>query len=100
MAFTENLDQFFDTDDFAVSAVITLSDASTRAINVIFDSPTQSVDIYDVEIEADAPFLRCKTSDLAGVKNNDTVSVNSQIYKIKKITNDDGTGVSLIYLKT
>lgn len=98
MAFTENLDQFFSTDDFAVEAVFTLSNASTRTVKVIFDTPSQNVEIYDTDIEADAPFLRCKTSDVVGIENG-TVTVNGNVYKVKKVTKDDGTGVSLVYLK-
>ena len=100
MAFTENLDQFFSTDDFGVTAIFTLSNSTTRSVNVIFDTPTQSINIYETEIEADAPFLRCKTADVAGIKTNDTVVISGTSYTVKKKTQDDGTGVSLVYLKT
>mgnify|MGYP000538227379 CR=1 FL=1 len=99
MAFTEDLTQFFDTDDFAVEAIFTLSPSGTRTVKTIFDTPTQSVDIYDSSIEADAPLLRCKTSDLASVKNNANVEIDSTNYKVKRIVND-GTGISIVYLKT
>lgn len=99
MAFTEDLDQFLDTDDFAVEAVFSLAPSGTRNVNVIFDTPTQSVDIYDTAIETDAPFVRCKTEDLNGVKINANVQIASVNYKVKRITND-GTGISIVYLKT
>jgi len=99
MAFTENLDQFFDDSDFAVDAVFNLSPSGTRTVKTIFDTPTQSVDIYDTSIEADAPFLRCKTADLSNVKINANVLIGAVNYKVKRITND-GTGVSIVYLKT
>ena len=98
MALTENLDQFFDTDDFAVDAVITLTNSSTVAVKVIFNTPSQSVQIYNTDIEFDKPFCEIKTSDLNGVKRGNAILINSVNYKIEKIV-DDGTGVSTLYLK-
>jgi len=98
MAFPENLDQFFDTDDFAVQAIINTS-PTPRTINVIFESPTEGVQMYETAVESDAPFLKCKTSDLSGVTRSNTVTVNAVVYKIGKIA-QDGNGTSKIYLKT
>jgi Phage Head-Tail Attachment len=91
--FDENLSQFFADKDFAVKAKI-----GSKTFDVIFDSPTHSVDIFDTSIEADSPRLSCKTSDLNGVKRGQSVIVDNKTFKIEKITND-GTGVSYLYLK-
>lgn len=96
--FSENLNQFFETDDFAVDAVINYGNNLTRNVKVIFETPSQSVEIYDTSIEADAPRLSCKTSDLNLVKRNDTVTVQTKTYRIERI-NHDGTGISFLYLK-
>lgn len=96
--FSENLNQFFETNDFAVDAVINYGSNQTRDLKVIFETPSQSVEIYDTAIEADAPRLSCKTSDLSQVKQYDTVTVQSNTYKIERISHD-GTGISFLYLK-
>ena len=96
--FSENLNQFFETDDFAVDAVINFGSNQTRNVKVIFETPSQSVEIYDTSIEADAPRLSCKTSDLVSVKGNDTVTVQTKTYTIERIGHD-GTGISFLYLK-
>lgn len=93
MAFTEDLSLFFETDDFAVEAIF-----GTKKVNVIFNTPTQEVTVYDQEIVSDAPFLTCRTSDLSGVAPRSPVKVGGTTYTIARITND-GTGVSQVYLK-
>lgn len=98
MAFVEDLDVFFETDDFAVEAVITLSDASTRGVNVIFETPSQAVDIYDSAVVDDMPMLRIKTINLENVRRGDQIEVESKNYIIERMI-DDGTGVSSVYLK-
>lgn len=98
MAFVEDLSVFFDLSDFAESAVITLSGGATRTVSAIFNTPSLSVEIYDQQIETDAPSALCKTVDLTGVKNNNSMAIGGKTYKIAKIS-DDGTGVSTVYLK-
>lgn len=100
MAFTEDLSVFFDTKTgFADDAVINLSPTGTRRVKVIFNTPTQSVQIFDSSIEADAPNLQVETSDLTGVrKGRETITVRGRTYSIEKIA-DDGTGLSTLYLK-
>lgn len=97
MAFAEDLSVFFDTDGFAVECVINTT--SPRTIDVIFGTPTEGAQLYDSSVEADAPFFHCKTSDLSGVTVGKTATINTVVYKIKKIR-DDGTGVSRVSLKT
>ena len=97
MAFTEDLSLFFDVSGgFAVAAVITMG-SSTRSIPVIFNDPTQSVEIYDTSVEAGAPFLQAQATDVAGVKKGHTAQVNSVTYKIERV-HRDGTGLAILYL--
>ena len=99
MAFVENLGAFFNQDDFAVTAILKLEDGgATRSISAIFNTPTQSIEIYNTAIETDNPFLMCRTSDLSGVRNKQKVVVEGKTFTIEKIS-ADGTGVSTIYLK-
>lgn len=96
--FTENLNDFFDEEEFAVSAVVTLPDSSTRSIKVIFDQATERVDLYSQNIEANIPTCMAKTSDLSGVKTKRQIVVDGKTFLIERISHD-GTGISTIYLK-
>ena len=100
MAFTEDLDQFFDTDDFAVPCSIDTT--PPRSIDVIFSRPTESVSMYEAQVEAPAPFLLCKTGDLAGVRSGrsgNSATIDAVAYKIERIEHE-GAGTSRVYLKT
>jgi hypothetical protein len=100
--FSENPDEFLDTDDFAVEAVFTVSTGASRTVKVIFNTPTQSVEIYDTAIEAEAPFLTCKTSDVErspAVTRGTAVRVSGKEFTVANIA-DDGTGFSTVFLKT
>lgn len=99
MAFAEDLSPFFDSEQgFAIAATLRLADNSTREIKAIFETPTQSVDIYDSSIETDSPRLTCQTNDLAGFKKGFEITVSGRTYKAERVSHD-GTGISLIFLK-
>jgi hypothetical protein len=96
---SEDLSQFF--DDFAVVATITRGASPVVAVvtaNVIFDLPSQSVTLYETEVEEPAPFLMAPASVLANVKRGDDVSVNGAAYKVERIR-PDGTGLTRLDLK-
>jgi hypothetical protein len=96
MAFAEDLDIFFDLDGFALACVINTD--PPRTIMVIFSTPTEEVAMYEANVEASAPFLKCKTSEISGVKDGNTATVNAKVYKIRRIENE-GTGTSRLHLK-
>ena len=100
MAFTENLDQFFDTAGHAVVATFkTAAGDIIRTARVIFTDATGNVGLFEgSQVEAPQPFFQCKTSDLAGIDHSSRVLIGSTTYRI---TNDlhDGTGTSIVLLK-
>ena len=99
MAFEEDLRQFFEEDDFAVPSIIkTAAGATVRTISVIFNTPSQEVEIFDTDFEGNLPFALCRSSDLASITNNHTMTISSVVYRIAKIE-PDGTGVSTVHLR-
>jgi hypothetical protein len=100
MAFTEDLSPFFDTDDFAVSAVIkTAAGATVRTINVILTSALAALQLLGAEALTSEPSVLCKTSDLSGVVVNDyKLTVGAVTYRITD-RKDDGTGVSTLQIR-
>lgn len=97
MAFDEDLDIYFDLDGFAVECLI--NTVPPRTIKVIFNSPTESLGLYEANVEAAAPYLKCQSADIAGVKRGRTATINAVTYTIERVAHD-GNGTSNLYLKT
>lgn len=96
--FAEDLSQFFDeTTGFGVRAVFTRGGAPIATVAVIFNDPSQSVEIYNTDVEEPAPFLQAPTASLAAVKRADTATVNGATFRIERI-HPDGTGISIVLL--
>ena len=98
MAFSEDLSQFFDTDDFAVEAVFSRDGNNIATVKVICDSPTEAIQFEQVEVAADNPFCTAKTSEIASVRRRDTATIGDVAYKVTAIKHD-GTGVTRIDLE-
>jgi hypothetical protein len=98
VAFTEDIAQFFEENDFAVESVVKNGSTVIRTISVILNTPTQETAIFDAGVELNLPFVQCRTSDLAGVRHGFTMTISSVNYQIIA-REDDGTGVSTVQLK-
>jgi hypothetical protein len=90
MAFTEDLSPFFDTDEFAVSALWN----GTTTVPVIFDNA------YDegIGMAALLPIVTGKAADFPGVAAGQTLLINGVTYKIDT-PQPDGTGLVTLILK-
>lgn len=97
MAFTEDLDQFFDTGDFAVAAVFTRAGAPVATADVIFNGPSRQVSVYETGVEEPAPFLLAPSAAVAAVKRKDAASVDGAAFVVERVE-PDGTGVTKLYL--
>lgn len=95
--FTENLDEFFDTSDFAVTAVYNPGGGSPTSISVIYDNEYLSSVLGGIEVENKNPMILCKTSDVANAKHGETIVVNGITYKIIEVQ-PDGTGLTSLIL--
>jgi flagellar capping protein FliD len=96
-----DLETIFANGDFDTAAVFTISSGPTVTLTVRgwFQEATEAVSIYTGEIEANDASFTCETADVATVKNEMTVVINSVTYTVKR-KQKMGTGVTLIYLKT
>ena len=88
MAFTEDFTEFFDTGDFAETAIV-----ATESISVIFDREW----VVTNEAEGYRPVITYATADVAAVVG-DSVSVDSGSYVIE-ILDSDGTGTTRAILR-
>ncbi len=100
MAFTEDLDPFFDTENgFAHEATFkNANGAKIRDANVIFTDASGAAIMFDASVLAALPFFQCQTRDLAGVDNSCKVEINSVTFQIVE-HHDDGTGTSLVQIR-
>lgn len=80
---------FLDTDDFAVTATI---DGSS--VDGIFDHEF----VEAAGFSGERPVFLCRTSDVSGVSEGVTVTVNSTSYTLRVIESD-GTGFSRLILE-
>lgn len=97
----ENLDDFLGLDEtggFATPAFFTLSDGSTRTVNVIFDDPRLDAELGEYVAETTDPFVTGKESDLAGIERGDICAVAGKTYDVLSSERPDGTGMALVRL--
>ena len=101
MAFTEDLDQFFDTSNTgpAVAGILkTAAGATLRTIPVIFTDKSDAIPMFDTPAESGLAFAQCKTADLAGVDNTHTLTIAGTKYRIVSHPND-GIGTTILRLE-
>jgi hypothetical protein len=76
-----DLATFFNTDEFAVSATLTVGAVVTYP-KVIFSAPFRSLNPANGEIESTAPEARCKTSDVSSAVHGSTLVIGGVTYKV------------------
>lgn len=75
----ENLGDFLNTDEFAVSASIALQGGGTRAgIAGIFDEPYLNAELGEFDLDTSRPRFLCAESAVAGVQRYDTVTLTQR----------------------
>lgn len=95
----EVLDEFFDTDDFAVTATITRQAGGSFTVVGHFDDPYLNAALGDALDRDDIrPKFTCPFSPVATVKRFDTITVEGKTYDILSAPHGDGTGVAVLEL--
>lgn len=94
----DDLTECFSTDDFAVTATVTLTDSSELEVSGYLDDPTSEAAVGEVNVEAVQPTFTAPTSELYGVTRNATVTYDGTVYKVVYVRHA-GNGVSVCYLK-
>lgn len=94
----EELDQFFDADDFAVPAVISFRAGGTRNVNVIFDDPYVNAEAGGYERDDVRPKASGKLSDFSGVGRFDKITIDGTTYDVLTGPHPDGTGLGYLEL--
>ncbi len=87
-----DLDIFLNSDEFGVDVTY-----NTVTIQGIFDDEFSSAVQGEMGIESTVPQVLLKTADVPNVAHNETMTINSIVYKVIGIQ-PDGTGMTLILL--
>ena len=100
MAFSEDIDDFFDTDQgFAITASYTPDGGSAGDITGIFDDDFLLVDDGQVGVHSSVPTFLTATSNVSSVAEGDRIVINSITYQIMDFK-PDGTGMTTCMLST
>lgn len=95
--YEDDLDVFFEEDEFAVSAVIGTG-VSEKTIKVIFDEPYEKYDSSAGAVVSYAPVALAKASDVSEFSRGVYFSAKSKDYKVIDFQ-PDGTGLTKIILQ-
>ncbi len=89
---------FFGVDDFGSAASVTINSTTTQVAG-IFDDDYQDVDAGGmVGFATSSPTFHARTSDLTGIEEGDTLTVNAQNFVVRVVM-DDGTGLTMLQLE-
>ena len=99
MAFTEDFSLFFDTDEFAVEAVITPAGGSAFSVDGIFNDGYQERSREFVDIASRDTMLTCPAfAQVLALKKGDAAVIGGQNYKILQ-AKPSGDGLAIITLE-
>jgi len=99
MAFTEDFSDFFDTDDFAVAATITIGEGSPGTVNGIFDDEYfDEVGVGSLGVEGSKPAFHCAAADVPSIAHGDSVVISGTTYHVVNVR-PDGTGLVTLLLE-
>jgi hypothetical protein len=94
----ENLDAFLSLDEFAVTAIIWVSDGVSREVVGIFDDPYFDVQLGEYRLDTSSPRLQSSEAALAGVPRGAAVSIEGVDYVVLSDPKSDGTGMATVEL--
>lgn len=90
---------FFDDDDFAVTAYFTPVGGARTEIKGIFEDPQASQRVGNmVDVTIPSPLFICRTVDIDADAEGDALVIGSTTYEIAAVMTD-GTGVSRCMLE-
>lgn len=92
----ENLDEFLNVDEFAVTATVRFQDGGTRPVRGIFDDPYLNAELGEYEMDSNRPRLTCKESDVLNLRRGDLVEIGGKKYDVLSGYQSDGTGMAVI----
>lgn len=94
----DNLDEFMDTDDFAVPAVVQFQAGGTRDVQGILEDPYLGARKGDFVEDTIKPTFQLPLSRCTGIKRGDVLVVGSATYDIMTRPQALGDGMAQLEL--
>lgn len=98
----EDLDAFFDVDDFATTATFTDDNGqASQPVRCIFDDPYLDKQLGEYSATEGDPRITCKADDVIGVKKHHECTIASMPGRKYQVIHDpkfDGTGTCVVYM--
>ncbi len=93
----ENLADFFNTDEFAVKAILH-SNGQTREIIGVFDLTPVDANIGASNFDGLPAKFIVQSQDVSGVERGDQLTIGDEAYSIRTSPKHDGTGSAILEL--
>lgn len=98
----EDLGDFFDTEEFAFAAVISLAGGGVVSLAGNFDDPYVDAELADYDHDTVNPKFTCPEHLVGGVRRGDTIAITFpagvQTFDILTSPQPDGTGIAVLEL--
>jgi len=94
----ENLDDFLDTAEFAVSGVLSFQAGGSVSVSVIFDDPYLNAQLGEYEMDTTNPRVLGKLSELKLAHRGDILTIGPRDYDVLTSAQPDGTGMATLSL--
>jgi hypothetical protein len=96
----ENLDDFLDTAEFAVSGILSCQSGGSVSVSVIFDDPYLNAQLGEYEMDTTNPRVLGKLSELNLARRGDILTIGPRDYDVLTSAQPDGTGMATLSLAT
>ena len=94
----ENLDDFLDEKEFAVSVTVTRADGTVLTLSGIYEDQYLDAQLGEYRMDSERPRVWCKQADVNGVARGDTCTVDGITYDVMTQPQGDGTGMAMLDL--
>lgn len=94
----EDLDAFFQADDFAITVAIIVDGIQIATILGIFDDPTVGLAAGDYRLDQAQPVLTVKEVDCGAIHHKAVLKIEGKLWDVIGEPELDGTGVAAIRL--
>jgi hypothetical protein len=94
----ENLDAFLSLDEFAVTAIIWVSEGVSREAVGIFDDPYLDSQLGEYRLDTSSPRFQSRASSLVGIERGNRITIEGAEYLALGVPKSDGTGMATVEL--
>ena len=94
----ENLDAFMSLDEFALTAIVWVSEGVSREVVGIFDDAYFDAQLGEYRLDTSSPRLQSRASSLAGIVRGNLITIEGAEYLALGVPQFDGTGMATVEL--